>query len=238
MSTALRPRADEIPDLGVTLDAFAAAWTTLSRLLRTSPEQSVIDAVRDADLLAQWPLDATGGANRRGVRLLTRSREDAEDEVAVRRDYQRLYLGPGHLLAPPYESVHLGPSGLVFDEETLAVRAFYRRFGLQAPRLNKDPDDHVHLELELLATLATRALDALEVHAGADPLPARVFQLVDGIGEFLEVHALPWHRRLGELTIEHADTAFVQGVGQLLVGTTDASADVFAAPLTDDVPLT
>ena len=59
-------------------------------------------------------------------------------------------------------------------------------------------------------------------------------RFVDGIGEFLDTHALPWHRRLGELSAEHAQTSFVQGLGMLLVGTTDASADVFASPVEHD----
>ena len=247
MSTASRPAADDIPDLAGTLDAFAAAWTTLARLLAAAPAQDVIDAVRAPEMLEQWPLGTERAANRRGVRLLTRSHEQAEEERDVRRDFQRLYTGPGHLLAPPYESVHLGSSGQVFDQETLAVREFYRRFGLQAPRLNKDPDDHIALELELLATLAARALDALDAHHAAavestgddslreaGGLPEQVTRFVAGIGEFLDTHALPWHRRLGELSAEHAQTSFVQGLGMLLVGTTDASADVFAAPIEDD----
>lgn len=238
MSTAARPPVDEIPDLAHTLDAFAAAWTALSRLLTAAPKQEVVDAVRAEEMLDQWPLGTERAANRRGLRLLARSREDGEEAAEVRRDYQRLYTGPGHLLAPPYESVHLGAAGLVFDTETLAVRDFYRRFGLQAPRLNRDPDDHIALELELLATLATRALDSLEAHQTAvgpgTELPEQVTRYVDGIADFLETHALAWHRRLGELTTEHAQTAFVQGIGALLVGTTDASADVFAAPIEDD----
>lgn len=228
--TSQRPDPASIPNLPDTLDAFAAAWTTLARLLTAAPTQEQIDAVRG--MADQWPLTQDVSATRRGVRLMARSLEDGETEDQVRKDFQLLYLGPGHLEAPPYESVHLNNSGLVFEKETLEVRAFYRRFGLQLERQDKDPDDHVAIELEMLATLAIRALDALDAAAekgDAGALPDAVRTYVDAIGEFLENHALLWHHRLGELTVEKASTSFVQGLGSLLMGASTQAGDVFAA---------
>ena len=46
--------------------------------------------------------------------------------------------------------MHRSREGLVFDVQTLQVRDFYRRFGLQSPLLNKEPDDHVALVVESL----------------------------------------------------------------------------------------
>lgn len=229
--TDARPDPAALPDLPATLDSFAAAWLTLSRLLAGAPSAATLDAVRE--LAPQWPLGTQESANRRGVRLLAASATAGEDEGAVHRDVQRLYTGPGKLLAPPYESVHLNRSGLVFEEETLAVRAVYRRHGLAFERRDREPDDHVSLELEFLATLATRALDALE-RAGWEagtPLPPAAATALDGIAEFLEDHALLWHHRLGELTLERAETAFVQGVGSLLMGTTRLAGTTFASPV-------
>lgn len=214
-------RAERVDDPAATVDAFAAAWTVLSRLLIQAPTQDLIDTVRSEHMVDQWPLDTSHPANRRGIRLLARSRRAGETEAEVRRDVQRLFTGPGRLLAPPYESVHLNPSGLIFDSETLAVRAFYRRFGLRAPRLNQEPDDHIALELELLSTLAARALEGEAVDGPwAD-------DSVTAIREFVSDHALPWHRRLGELTVEHGQTSFMQAVGNLLIATTDLAAAAF-----------
>lgn len=229
--TSGRPDPAHLEDLPATLDAFAAAWVTLSRLLAAAPAQETIDAVRS--MAGDWPLGAREAPERRAARLLARSAQDEEDADAVRRDVQRLFTGPGHLLAPPYESVHLNRSGLVFEEETLAVRAVYRRHGLQFERRQREPDDHVALELEFLATLAGRALDALD-RGGWEPgtpLPPGAVKALGGIAEFLENHALLWHHRLGELTLEHADTAFVQALGSLLMGTTRQAAATFAAPV-------
>lgn len=232
-----RPDPSQIPDLPGTLDAFAAAWTVLARLFAEAPDQARIDAVRA--MAQEWPLSGEVPATRRGVRLLTRSAEDAESAEAVHRDVQRLFTGPGHLEAPPYESVHLNRSGLVFEEETLAVRAFYRRFGLRLENQGREPDDHVAIELEMLATLALRALDEIDATAAGDApqdgpapepaLPEAAAALVDAIGEFLEDHALLWHHRLGELSVEKARTSFVQAMGSLLMGASIEAGDVFAA---------
>lgn len=222
------------------LEAHAAAWTALSRLFGTIPDQEVLDRVREAQLLESWPLAVDEPATRRGLRLLHRSREAGEAPVAIERDYREVFHGPGKVPAPPYESVHVGSDGLVFDTETLQVRSFYRRFDLQVPRLGRDPDDHVSPELELLATLAVRALDALDAGeaahgAGAGDDARRTAMsaedLVEGIGAFLDDHVLAWVPRFGELVSEHARTDFVDGLGQLLIGTLRSSADVFAPPV-------
>lgn len=218
------------------LEAHEAAWTVLSRLLRVIPAAETVDRVRDPELLATWPLRHDNPATDRGLELLERSRERSETGDAVARDYRRVFHGPGPVPAPPYESVHLGVDGLLFDTDTLQVRAFYRRFGLQVPRLNRDPDDHVALELELLATLAGRALDALDSvgssgrEHGYGAAAGTVDELLAAIGSFLDEHVLAWVPRFGELVSEHARTDFVTALGHLLVGTLDCSAGAFATP--------
>ena len=228
--------ADELTDnLADNLESHAAAWSVLSQLLGSIPGDDVLDRVRDPQLLETWPLGVSDPATRRGLRLWARSRERLETAAVVEPDYRRVFHGPGRVPAPPYESVHVGVDGLVFDAETVAVRSFYRRFGLEVARLNRDPDDHVSPELELLATLAVRALDELDACSddGGPGVPPTAVDLVEGIGTFLDHHVLAWVPRFGELLSEHAQTDFVAGLGQLLVGTLQQSADVFASPVTN-----
>lgn len=224
--------ADNLAD---NLESHAAAWAVLSQLLGSIPADDVLDRVRDPQLLETWPLGVSDPATRRGLRLWARSRERREAAAVVEPDYRRVFHGPGRVPAPPYESVHVGVDGLVFDAETVAVRSFYRRFGLEVARLNRDPDDHVSPELELLATLAVRALDELDTPSddGGRAVPSTAVDLVEGIGRFLDHHVLAWVPRFGELLSEHAQTDFVAGLGQLLVGTLRQSADVFASPVTN-----
>lgn len=204
------------PDATEPLEAFVAAWTALSRLLLRPPSQADLDAVRDPELLAVWPV---GGdqATTEGLALLGASTEDA---ATVRRDHNRLFVGPGHVLAPPWESVHRGEEHLLFDEPTLQVREWYNRYGLQAPRLNREPDDHVGLELEFCARLGQLALD----------LPADAPAITADLGLFLTNHVATWVPGFAELVCEHVDTRFHRGLGRLLAGTVTRSVSAFAPP--------
>ncbi len=194
------------------LDGLAAACTVLSRLLLAAPDQAVLEGTRNADMLAAWPLPPTEPTGR-GLAAWRRSANAAEDEREVRRDHRRLFVGPGPLLAPPYESVHRSVDRLVFEEQTRQVRSVYAHHGLTAPRLDRDPDDHIGLELDLLATLSLRAMDALD--SGDAEVVA---ELQAAQRAFLTDHLLRWAPGLMATIEEQADTDFYRGVGALGAG--------------------
>src|SRR4029078_9944686 len=100
-------------------------------------------------------------------------------------------------LACPYESVYLSDEHLTFEQQTLEVRAFYNRFGVQAPSLGKEPYDHIGLELSFIAHLCVLGLDAIDA-SDEDAQNA----MIASVGDFLEQHLLRWvddclHRGLG-----------------------------------------
>lgn len=197
-------------ELAGALDRFAAAFTTLGALLRRPVEQSFLDSVRDTGLLGEWPLRGDEDSER-GLTLL--SRATAEDVGEIRTDFSRLFIGPGRLLAPPYESVYRSREGLVFEAETLQVRARYKAWGLQAPHLNREPDDHVGLELEFLGTLCLRGLDAIET--GDADLLGRVREEISG---FLDDHVLRWVPACMDDVAAGARTACYRAVAALVQG--------------------
>lgn len=124
----------------------------------------------------------------------------------------------------PWESVHRSQEGLVFEPETMRVRAFYRRFDVRAPRLNVEPDDHVSLECAFLAHLCTGALEALD--GGGDPS-----RFVKGYRQFVDEHASAWMPQYFEGVIEHADTDFYRGLATLGTATLHhATKAVLTAP--------
>lgn len=201
------------------LDGIAAATTILSRLLLAPPEPDLLEQMRTPDLLADWPLPRDAFTER-GCELLTASVAAHEDSAAVRRDFNRLFVGPDVLLAAPYESVHRSIDGLVFGEHTRQVRAHYAGVGLAAPRQGREPDDHVGLEFAFVATLASQALDAAE--AGSTDDRART---LDHLATFLSEHLLVWAPDLMRLIGERADTAFYRGVSALGYATLAYAAD-------------
>lgn len=207
--------------LAQTLDRFAAAFTTLSALLLAAPSGEVLARVRDADLLGEWPLPGHADC-RRGVALLAESAAAGEDETRIRRDYNRLFRGPERMKAPPYESVHRSEDRLLFEAETMQVRAAYAELGLVAPRLNSEPDDHIGLELSFVATVAVRGMDALE--AGDDLELAR---LLRALVVFLDEHLLVWAPRCLTQAANASTTFFYQGISALGLGTLDLARATF-----------
>ena len=79
-----------------------------------------------------------------------------DDWSSVEFSFNRLFVGPRALLAPPYASIYLdNDSNRVMNESTLQIRQFYGLLGLVSPWLNKIPDDHIALELDALWQIET-----------------------------------------------------------------------------------
>jgi putative dimethyl sulfoxide reductase chaperone len=128
-------------------------------------------------------------------------------------DYTRLFIGPGTLLAPPWGSVYFTKDRLIFQEQTIQVRQWYWRFGLQAEKLYQEPDDHIGLELIFVAHLAGLALAALDVQdqaAGKD--------LLEQQWAFLQEQPLKWANLWCADVLEFSQSAFFKGVAQLIKG--------------------
>ncbi len=140
-------------------------------------------------------------------------------------DYTRLFMGPGKLLAPPWESVFFNDERLLFQEQTLQLRAWYARFGLAADRSGQEPDDHIGLELAFLAHLASLGLAALE--AGDDE---RLAQTLTAQRAFLDAHLLKWAPAWCLQVQTNAKTAFYQAAAQLTSGALAALDATLAAP--------
>lgn len=200
-------------------DALAAVFGTLGRLHREPPDDALLDAL--TALLDQWPLADTEEAQL-GVQRLRRSRELGEDAETIRRDHDRMYGVSATAVVPPYESVHRGTDGLVFDEQTLAVRDAYRSLGLSAPRLNREPDDHIGLEFDFVAQALVMALDADEAGTADPQVP------VQAARDFVRDHLATWAPQMLQVLEERAATEFVRGLAALSRGAL-RSADTILA---------
>lgn len=65
--------------------------------------------------------------------------------------FNRLFVGPRALVAPPYATVYLdGDSTRLMGASTAKIRQLYDMLGLTSPWLNTVPDDHVAFELDAL----------------------------------------------------------------------------------------
>jgi anaerobic dimethyl sulfoxide reductase subunit B (iron-sulfur subunit) len=129
-------------------------------------------------------------------------------------DYTRLFDGAVEApLTPPWESYWCSPDQLLFQPDTAAVRAAYRKHGLRSDALHRLPDDHVSLEIAFCAELAERACDSLgrgDEAAAASALRAQ--------GEFLAAHLLRWAPRWCAHTRAASRTAWYAGWAEVTAG--------------------
>lgn len=91
--------------------------------------------------------------------------DDARLRLEV--DYNRLFVGPAALLAPPYESYYASRSresggGRLRTAEERAVVAEYRRHGYAVPEPIAELPDHIAVELEFISLLAGNEAAAWE----------------------------------------------------------------------------
>lgn len=102
-------------------------------------------------------------------------------------EYTRLFVGPGELVAYPWEAPYVSKQPAVCQESTIAVRAAYRSQGLEPRRLLRVPDDHVSLMCAFMAELGARAERAFE--AGDAQIAASALRAQEA---FTRGHMLGW----------------------------------------------
>jgi len=127
-------------------------------------------------------------------------------------DYNRLFVGPGKLLAPPYESSYRNPKSLVMQKETLDVRAFYSTVGLISLNQNSQPDDFLALELEFMGFLLFNAM--MYFYDDND----RSEHFINLYTRFLEEHLGKWIYQHCEEILAQSTSDFCRGMALITKG--------------------
>lgn len=101
------------------------------------------------------------------------------DWTEVEYDFNRLFVGPAAVPAPPYASAYQVEPTLM-GKPALEARKVYRRLGLAVPDQGQTPDDHLAFELD--AAIALIGLDA----SGDDDLAGtRAWFIADHMGKWV-----------------------------------------------------
>lgn len=123
-------------------------------------------------------------------------------------EFTRLFIGPSPI--PLYESVYRSESGLVMQEETLAVRKKYMEAGLVVHPDRSFPDDHIGAELEFVFYICQRAAEA----KGAEQQEA----LLRMQQKFFQEHLIQWVTPLCDRLFEEAGSPYFKGVARMTNG--------------------
>lgn len=203
--------------------ALAALWGALARgLLR--PDAALVEQVRSGafavgldgllDRGADPALDrALGLLGEYGRDAAGRDAETVRLELEV--EYNRLFVGPAKLVAPPYESYYAsaspeGKGGRLRTADEFAVRHAYEAAGYAMPDAFVDLPDHIALELDFLALLVRDEAAAWEAgEAGrAEELRARA-------DAFAAEHPARWVGRLATLVDAGARLGFYPALARI-----------------------
>ncbi|NBL76073.1 Tat proofreading chaperone DmsD [Proteus sp. G2672] len=99
--------------------------------------------------------------------------------------YQRLFIGPYALPAPPWGSVYLDHENVLFGNSTLDLREWMLENGIDIALTQNEPEDHFGLMVMMVAWIAETRPEKLN--------------------ELLAEHLLPWaYRYLEKLSLQGA----------------------------------
>ena len=136
---------------------------------------------------------------------------DLAEMLAV--EYTRLFLGPGKHISP-HESVQLKRgSGILWGQETSAVRNAYRAGGFDLGESETNIPDHLSVELNFLSLLAQH-----ESQAWTDQDPDRAARFLRLQHGFISQHLGKWAAAFCAKVEDESDFAFYPAFACLLQG--------------------
>jgi len=192
----------------------------LGKILYEIPAKDWLQPLVDDEVFTEAPFAETQPDVVTGLALLEKwgqvyQQDNDSDAVfkALQVDYTNLFTGMRKLPVAPWESVYFSEERLVFQEQTMDVRAWYRQYGLEVVNLKSEPDDHIGLELSFVAHLARLGLIALETGSAAE------FQeMLAAQRAFLAKHLFLWAPLWCEQILEYARTDFYRGIALVIRG--------------------
>jgi len=145
-------------------------------------------------------------------------------QLELRVEYNRLFVGPGKLPCPPYESVYRRDRvkdeiGTLMGPSVLDVKNRYAEAGLELSKSFKDYPDHVAVELEFMNFLCSKEAATVDI-VGKEDLRKKQ-------KEFLEMHIRTWAGEFSDRVLKSTDSLFYKTAASFLKEHVDDELELF-----------
>lgn len=174
-------------------ESFAFSARVLGALFWYAPDSAeaapLVTALSTTDWAADWPLSSE--QLQPVVEILQAPADEPLPEA-----WQRLFIGPYALPAPPWGSVWLDRESVLFGDSTLALRQWMRDNAITVEAQQNEPEDHFGTLLMLAAWLSENGHD-------------------DARDALLAEHLLPWSQRFLSVLEQEAKHPFYSALAQL-----------------------
>jgi len=132
------------------------------------------------------------------------------------KEHLRLFVGPGRVPCPPYESVYrqdrpILERGLVMGPSTADVRHRYAEADLVLPKNFTDLPDHIAVEMEFMHFLCAEELKSIEQGNLQESERRRKMEQ-----EFLKEHLEPWVESFADHVLNSTNSSFYRTAAELL----------------------
>lgn len=213
-------RSNAVLDLEYVFQARQFAYDVLRRFFIEEPSRDYLKKFVEESLIDLFPFIEDSQEIKAGTEEVkeyfsnfdvVNNDEHYED---LHWDYTRMFIGPFELPAPPWESVYVRKDGLLFQENTMAIRNLYQNFGYEIKDINLEAEDHVGLELDFMFHLNKLCLDACQKNNFS--ARSNVIYLAEEQSQFLENHLLAFIPQFTQKVVNNAQTQFYSGMSKLL----------------------
>ncbi len=185
------------------IEQFSVLCSLFSRLTAQAPDEKLWQEFSEIKNMP-WINTKAGGDEQKAFQALQGSLNENLDDIII--DYNRLFIGPDILKAPPWASVYLSEKKHIFSEETLKVKSFYEKYQMDTQLLTNEPADHISLEFRFMAILFS--------HLQQADAKNKEYILRD-ISLFLNNHFFPWVGLCLKDIKQNAQTDFYKNIAIL-----------------------
>lgn len=134
--------------------------------------------------------------------------DEAIEKVLV--EYTELFIGSATPKAPPIQSYYFSNKKQLFGEATYEMKSVLNEHGLESKTKDRQPEDHLGLELLFISVLTEKLNDLNE-----EDHMANIREQIQFIGK----HLLTWVPRLCSDAKNHGSVGFYGGLIELVWGT-------------------